>query len=214
MTRFLRIAAQDPRGRRPPERINPLAAASRDIGAFAATFPRVASDRLNEPHTPSPLVLAQEHAAELREPRRRIVEGAKDALAIVDGEREHLRLGVVALLELLRYRLEGDLSEQTRELEDVFVGYRNPCQHHRSEATAQLLPFRLHPDVEVDPLAVEDDLAFADLGSHDDPVIEYHVSLERNLTCELNSRGPVREVESRVVSGSHQEGSISRVRHQ
>ena len=159
-------------------------------------------------------MLAEQHTAKLREPRRRIVQGAEDAFPVVDRVREHLRLGVPGTLEPLSNVLESGVPEQTRELEDVLVGYRNPCQHHRGEATAQLLPFRLHPDVEVDPLAVEDDLALADLGSHDDPVIEYHVSLERNLTCELNSRGPVREVESRVVSGSHQEGSISGVRHQ
>jgi len=38
-------------------------------------------------------VLTYEHAAELSEPFRRIVERAKDALPVLDREREHLRLG-------------------------------------------------------------------------------------------------------------------------
>ena len=61
---FLSRLGQDPRGRRPPERTNPLATASRDIGAFAATFPRFALDGLNEPYAPTPLVLAEKRHSE------------------------------------------------------------------------------------------------------------------------------------------------------
>ena len=82
-----------------------------------------------------------------------------------------------------------------------------------ADLVARLLRLRLDPDVEVDPVPVEDDLALADVGPHDDPVIKHHFPLERNLTCELNSHGPVREVKTRVVSGRDQESSTRAVRH-
>ena len=68
-----------------------------------------------------------------------------------------------------------------------------------------LLRLRLDPDVEVDPLAVDDDIALADLGLRDDPVAQHHVPLKRDLPRELNSHTPVREMETGVVSAGYQE---------
>jgi hypothetical protein len=70
-----------------------------------------------------------------------------------------------------------------------------------------LLPLPLDPDIEVDALAVDDDLTLADVGLRDDPVTQHHGPLEGNLQRELNSLTPVREMEMGVVSASHHEGS-------
>ena len=75
-----------------------------------------------------------------------------------------------------------------------------------------LLLLRLDPDVEVDALAVDDDLPLADFGPQDDPVVEYHVPHERNLEGEPNSYRSVREVESRVVATCNQESPRIEVR--
>ena len=74
-----------------------------------------------------------------------------------------------------------------------------------------LFRLRLHPDVEVDSLAVDDGLTVADLRFGDDPIIQHRVPLERNVNRELNLHASVREVEARVVSASDH-GSLPRVR--
>lgn len=56
---------------------------------------------LDEPNALAPFVFAEEHAAELGEAGGRVVEGADDRLALRKGQREHLRLEVVGLLEPL-----------------------------------------------------------------------------------------------------------------
>ena len=55
---------------------------------------------LNEPLTHGPLVLSEQHAAELGETVVRIVERAEDRFAVRDRQRGHLRLKVVSFLEL------------------------------------------------------------------------------------------------------------------
>jgi len=115
------MAAKDPCGRRPSERINPLDAASPDIGAFAATFPRFESDRLNEPHAPTPLVLPEKHAAQLSE------------LTISSSQ----TLGRFDLVEELP-QVRSNVSSRQPEWEQRPVARRKP--------TASPLPFT-HPRV-------------------------------------------------------------------
>ena len=93
------------------------------------------SERLHESLAHAPLMLEEQHAAELREASRRIVEGAKDALPVFDRQCEHLRLGVPGTLEPLCTVVESGFPEQTCELEDVLVGYRNAREHHPAERT-------------------------------------------------------------------------------
>ena len=75
-----------------------------------------------------------------------------------------------------------------------------------------LLRRSLDPYVEVDALALDDVLAFADLGSGNDPVVQHDVSLVWNLDRELNPRAAVRKVETRVVSSRDQARSSTEVR--
>ena len=61
---------------------------------------RTEGTSLNEPNAPAPLVLTQQHAAELGESFGRVVEGANDALAVLDRQRENHRVHVQRMLAL------------------------------------------------------------------------------------------------------------------
>jgi hypothetical protein len=63
---------------------------------------RLSAHRLDEPNPHPPLVLDEKRGPELcKRISRGVVERPEDRLAIDHGEREHLRLLVVAVLELL-----------------------------------------------------------------------------------------------------------------
>jgi hypothetical protein len=166
---------------------------------------RIAAKCLHEPFAHPPLALSKQHAAELGEPvRRRVVEGAEDAFPVVDRQGDDQRLPLERVLE----DGAGGLIDQGCELPDVLV--RNP--EAGEVHGGKLLRLRLDPDIEIDALAVDDDLTLADFGLRDDPVTQHHVPRERNLERELNPNRSVRKVETRVVSGSYQESSPTGVR--
>ena len=82
---------------------------------------------LHETLAHPPLVLAQEHAAELGEPSGRIVESSDDPLAILDRQGKHDRPELERLFEQSR----GWLIE-AGELPNVLVGDGEAGEHHRS----------------------------------------------------------------------------------
>ena len=97
-----------------------------------------------EPLAHPPLVLDEQRGAELRERiGRRIVERPEDRLAVDDRQREHLRLAVVASLELLGNVDEAAFAEQSRELEHVLVANRDAGELHGGDHTFGLLCFLL-----------------------------------------------------------------------
>ena len=62
----------------------------------------------------------------------RIVECAQDRFAVRDRQREHLRLKVVSLLELLGRFIEPGVTEQSGEREHVGIGHKNAGERHQS----------------------------------------------------------------------------------
>ena len=76
--------------------------------------------------------LAEERGSELSEPVGAILEGAENALPLGDRQREHLRLGVVRVLQPLGDLLKVSLAEQSGELEHVLVADRDAGELHRT----------------------------------------------------------------------------------
>jgi hypothetical protein len=95
---------------------------------------------LDESFAHPPLVLAQENAAELREPIGRIVEHADDRLPVLDLEGDDLALCVLSGLKRFSGHVEAGVAEQAGELEHLRVGHRNPREHHPSERTPVRVP--------------------------------------------------------------------------
>lgn len=79
-------------------------------------FTAVEIARLDQPLAHAPLVLHEQHAAELGKPvRLRVVERPEDALPVVDRQRDDHRLPLKRVLEDGASRL----VDQTGELTDV-----------------------------------------------------------------------------------------------
>jgi hypothetical protein len=86
---------------------------------------------LDESLVPPPVMLAHEHATELGEPVGRVVERAKDPLAILDRHGEDHRLQLERLVEQAR----GGFVDQRGELSDEFVRNPDAGEHHDPERT-------------------------------------------------------------------------------
>ncbi len=86
---------------------------------------------LDQALSDAPLVLPQEHSAKFSESSRRIVQRAKDALPVPDGEGEDGDLPLQCLLEHGRGGLVDDLCE----LSDKLGADGDPGEHHRAERT-------------------------------------------------------------------------------
>ena len=79
---------------------------------------------LDEPLAHTPLVLHEQHAAQLGEPLgRRIVECSEDRLAVGDGQGKHRRLDQQRVVELVCDVLETPAPEQLRKLEHILIAH-------------------------------------------------------------------------------------------
>jgi len=151
---------------------------------------------LSEPLAHSPLVLSKQYATELGEAVGWNMFGCRRGRT-ADGEGiPRPGRSVASLLS----------SPQGRDWVTGSAAYLKPSRNQ------PLLRLGLDPDVEVDALAVDDDLTLADVGLRNDPVTQHHVPLERNLERELDSCASAREVEPGVVSARHQGSSSTAVR--
>jgi len=100
-----------------------------------------AAKRLDEPLPHTPLVLSEQHAAELGERVGRVVERSDDCFAIGHRQREHDRFAVVGGLEPLRRVVEAGVAEQPGQLENIAIANRDAGEVHPVERT----PVRVSP---------------------------------------------------------------------
>jgi hypothetical protein len=77
-------------------------------------------------------VLLEQHCTEFLQARWRVVERADDRLAFGDGERQHLHLSAMGVLE---QGAEGVVVDEVGELEDGFVSERDAGEVHRYPPT-------------------------------------------------------------------------------
>jgi hypothetical protein len=91
----------------------------------------IAFGGLDQSFSHAPLMLAQQYAAELLEPGRRIVERAEDALAVIDRERDDGDLPVQGELEHACGRFVDERCKRADELRSNEMA----GEHHRGQAT-------------------------------------------------------------------------------
>jgi hypothetical protein len=86
---------------------------------------------LDEPFPQSPLVLLNEHAAELAEPVGTVFECAQNSLAVVDRQRDDPPLRSERVLDGLRDQLELGFAQEAHENDDGLIAHWGPGQHQR-----------------------------------------------------------------------------------
>ena len=91
--------------------------------------------RLNKPLAHPPLVLAEQHTAELGESEGRIVEGAENRLAILDRERNEILFVVECEKEYIGGFLEPGLEQELGQGGNVRFQDRHTGESHAGDAT-------------------------------------------------------------------------------
>jgi hypothetical protein len=98
------------------------------------------SERLDESLTHPPLVLPEQHAAQLREADGRIIEHSQDRLAIGDRERDEILLAVQRGKKCIARVLEAGRVQEPSKGGNVHFVDGNTGKSHASRATQRRDP--------------------------------------------------------------------------